>query len=336
MKRRKYNFALAISVSLVLGSVVAPRCSVGAESATKKTMAGYTSYGPALLPFLLEKDLRFFHEEGLAPEFILVRGGGVVVRGLIAANFDYVLPTGSALDAIIRAHQPLKIVFTSSMIRFWLVAQADIRTVTDLKGKKVGLSSPGSNTDLIMREILKRHNLDPFRDVTLVGVGASHERFAALTSGSVHAAVLSPPFNLKALEIGYRKLASASDYVRWPQSGLGAREETILRDPQEVTRIVRASLKGLKFVLGQKEYALGKMMQMFRLNREEAVQTYDALQEEFIPSGYLTHDEERNVISVMKQAANVTEDIPPERVFDNRFVKQVEQELKNWKPQIPR
>jgi hypothetical protein len=88
--------------------------------------------------------------------------------------------------------------------------------------------------------------------------------------------------------------------------------------------------------LGQKEYALGKMMQMFRLNREEAVQTYDALREEFIPSGYLTHDEERNVISVMKQAANVTEDIPPERVFDNRFVKQVEQELRNWKPPIPR
>jgi hypothetical protein len=58
--------------------------------------------------------------------------------------------------------------------------------------------------------------------------------------------------------------------------------------------------------------------------------------EESLPSGYHNEETSRTIISAMKQAANITEDIPPERVFDYRFVKQAEQELKGWQPQAPK
>ncbi|HEY2989000.1 MAG TPA: ABC transporter substrate-binding protein [Candidatus Binatia bacterium] len=307
-----------------------------AEIAPKKITVAYTSYAPSVLWLLLEKELGFFRDEGFTPEFILVRGGGISVRGLIAGNFDYAYNTGAVIDAAIRTSHPLKVVFTAAMMDYWLVAQPEIRSVADLKGKTIGTGAPGSTTEITIREILKRHGLDPFKDSVFVGVGASQDRFAALTTGSVQATVLSPPFDFKATEMGYRKLVKASDYVRWPAGGIGTREDKILRAPEEVGKVVRASLKGLKFVATQRQYVLGKIAQMFRLGPKEAAQTYDGLREESIPSGYLNGEDERAVIAMMREAGNIAENIPPERIFDYRFVKQAEQDLKGWQPQIPR
>lgn len=326
-----FRIAVFVTLAISLSSNVYP-----AEAPVRKVIVAYSSYSPSALWFLLEKDLGFFREEGLRSEFILTKGGGIGLAGLIAGNFDYVHIPVPVIDAIIRGRQPFKMIFTAGMIHLWLVAQPEIRTISDLKGKVIGAASPGSISDLLIREIFKRHGLDPFRDATFLGVGGSRERFAALTSGAVHATVISPPLNFKALEMGYRKLASASDYVMWPQTGLGTTEKKILQDPEEVAKVVRASLKGLKFVLTHRDYVVSKIMQIFRLTRDEAVQSYEALREEYIPSGYLTEEAQRTVIAMLKTAANITQEIPPERVFDNRFVKQAERELKGWKPQVPR
>jgi NitT/TauT family transport system substrate-binding protein len=311
-----------------------PACA--AETGLKKVTLAYTSLSPSILRFSLEKELGFFRDEGLRPELILVRGGGIAVRGLMAGNFDYVIPTGPIADAIIKSREPLKVVLTSWMSNYWIVTQPQIRSIGDLKGKIIGTASPGSVTEILMREILKRHGLDPFKDAALLGLGASNERMAALASGNIHATLLTPPFNFRAVEMGYRKLAVTGDYLKWPAGGLGTREEKIVREPEEVGRVVRASYKGHKFLMTQREYILSKIRQIFGLAPADAIQTYQAIMEEALPAGYDSEDTERRIISVMKQAANVTEDIPRERVFDHRFVKQAEQELKGWKPQAPK
>ncbi len=333
----KELWAVAFGLAGVFTNIISPVLSYSAEAALKKVSVAYVSFSPSALWFLLEKELGYFREEGLRPEFVLVRGGSLAVKGLMAENFDYISnTTGAAMDAIIRGGQPLKVLLTTSMSHFWLVAQPDIRSITDLKGKTIGISSFGGDTDLALREIFKRHSLDPFKDATLLVIGSSRERFAALSSGAVHATLVSPPFNLKAVEMGYRRLAKVSDYVKWPQGGLVTKQEKVLRDTPEVSRMVRASLKGLRVIMTQREFILARMMQMFRVGREEAIQSYEALQEGFVSPGYLAEESERAVISLVKQAANIPDHIPPERVFDNRFVKQVEQELKGWKPQVPR
>lgn len=325
---------MRLSCWIVIAVICAPAPAHLADAPLKKVTIAYSTIGPLDLQFSLEKELGFFREEGLRPEFVFVRGGGIAIKGLLAENFDYVLPVASVLDAILKGKQPFRVIFTSLLVDFWVMAQPEIRSVGDLRGKSIGISSPGSGTDLTMREIMRRHGLDAFRDATFLMIGSSQERFAALTSGAVHATLLSHPYSLKAREMGYQKLAQASEYVAWPLSGLGTREDKLRRDSQEVMKVVRASFKGRKFVLTQKEYALSKMMEMFRLSREEAIQTYKSLRDGSVPSGYLTEDAERTAISIIKRAANVTEEIPPNRVFDNRFVKQAERELKGWRPQI--
>ena len=317
-------------------AIALPSWTDSAEIPLRKLTLVYTSVSPSMLRFSLEKELGFFRGEGLRPELVLVRGGGIAVRGLIAGNFDYVIPTSPVADAIIRSRQPLKVILTSWMANYWIVAQPGIRSIADLKGKTIGANPPGSITETIIREILKSHGLDPLKEVTFVGIGASSERFAALASGAVHAAILSPPFSFKAVETGHRKLAVAGDYLKLPAGGLATREEKILRDPVEVAKVVRAAYKGHKFLMGQREYILLKISQIYGLTQADAVQTYESILEESLAAGYHSEEAERTIISVMKQAANVLEDIAPQRVFDDRFVKQAEQELKGWQPQLPR
>jgi len=100
--------------------------------------------------------------------------------------------------------------------------------------------------------------------------------------------------------------------------------------------MIRASVKGLKFMLAQREYVQSKMMQMFRLSQEEAAKTYEIVRNEGVFIGLVGDEAEREVISIAKRAANVTEDIPPDRVFDNRFLQQVQIELKDWTPRPPK
>jgi NitT/TauT family transport system substrate-binding protein len=331
--KRKDFFAVVLFVLLTF---VLPSWTYPVELSPKKITLVYTSFSPSILRYSLEKELGFFREEGLSAELVLVRGGGIAVRGLLAGNFDYVISTPSIMDAIIRSRQPLKVVMTSWMNNYWIMAQPGILSVSELKGKTIGVNPPGSITDVIIREILKSHGLDPLKNVTFVGIGASRERYTALISGAVHAAVISPPLNFKAVEMGYRKLAVAGDYLKTPAGGLTTRDEKIVVDPGEVAKVVRASYKGHWFLMTQKEYILSKIRQIFSLNQTDAVQTYESILEESLPSGYLSEEASRKIISAMKQAANISEEIPTERVFDYRFVKRAEQELKGWQPQVPK
>jgi NitT/TauT family transport system substrate-binding protein len=331
IKNVHWRFFLAMAAICLL-----PGVSRAVEGELIKTTVAYPSPGPNLLPFLLEKELGLFREEGLSLQLVLVRSGSVSVRGLIAGNFDYGVNVGTILDAAIRARQPLKIIVTTALVRYSLMTQPGIQSMADLKGKKIAVSAIGSDSDIVAREILRRHNLNPLRDVIFVAVGASRERFAALVAGSVQGAMLSPPHNLKTSEMGYREIAKASDYVSYPITGLGVREEKTLANPQEVSKMARAWLKGIKFFVTQRDYLVARLAQKFNLSPEAAAETYEATRETILPSGYLADDAAKVVISTIKQAANITQDIPPEQVFDFRFVKQAEQELKGWKPQTPR
>lgn len=330
---RRFVSGIALA-ALFLAATALPASA--AAPGLKPVVVAYTSYTPFMTPFLLEKELGFFREEGLQPEFVFVRGGGIAMKGMLAGNLDYLIHTGAVMDGIIRSRLPLKILLTTQLVYFWLMAAPEIRAVPDLKGKSVAISTFGSNTDFTMREILRRHGLDPLKQTVFLSVGSSNERFAALSSGAVQATLLSPPFSFRAQKLGYQKLANAGDYVKWPQGGLATTEEKMRREPAEVQGMLRASLKALKFLLTQKAYLVPRIVDIFRMSREEAAQTVEAFREESLPAGYLGDAAERAVVSMVGQAAGVGEEVPAERVFDNRLVKQAERELKGWRPAAPK
>src|SRR4030095_6133566 len=103
------------------------------------------------------------------------------------------ISSGPSVVGAIARGAPLKFVFLcSSRPMHWLYARPEIKSLKEIKGKKIGVSSVGSAAHFLVQEILRRHGMDPARGVTILGVGATADRDAALESGTLGAKNITP------------------------------------------------------------------------------------------------------------------------------------------------
>src|ERR1044072_465562 len=199
---RKVIFALVL---FLLSAASAEAKGVGRAVAT---------FSQSVLPMAVAQEKGYFREEDLDVELILMTAA-VANMALIGGNVDFISSGPSAVGAIARG-APLKFVFLCfNRPMHWLYAKPEIKDVTGLKGKKIGVSAIGASMQYLVQEILKRHGLDPARDVTILGVGTTGNRYAALQSGTIDATNLTPPFNFRAHESGLRELIAfvKQDYL---------------------------------------------------------------------------------------------------------------------------
>ncbi len=170
---------------------------------------------------------------------------------------------------------------TSSYV---IISRPEIDSIKTLKGKKVGINSFGSSADYAAYAALSRSGLDPNKDLTILPIGGgSPERFAALTSGSVDATVVTSPSEYAAEKQGLRILVSARDLaelVRIPLTGIGATQKKMERDADEIVRLLRA----LRSLLTEKpDYAVGLFEKILRVDPPLADKLYKLYREQYNP-----------------------------------------------------
>jgi NitT/TauT family transport system substrate-binding protein len=99
-----------------------------------------------------------------------------------------------------------------------LSVSKNINSVSDLKGKKVGVSSFGSTSDTTTREVLSKEGLAP-SDVTYVAVGSPPARASALVSGAIQGALTAPPDSFDLAAQGVKNLVDTSTLGLPPEVG---------------------------------------------------------------------------------------------------------------------
>jgi ABC-type nitrate/sulfonate/bicarbonate transport system substrate-binding protein len=163
-----------------------------ASAQLKKVRFSTTGIFISELPFKVAQLKGFWREEGLDVEAILIRGA-VGMQALLGGSVDYTSASGSTIAAAVRG-LPVKLVFiSSSKPQFELISQPLVKSVEDLKGKIVGISSRGGSNDLMLQMILQKNGLTPNKDVTVIIVGAQEESVIALRTGRIAAALITPP-----------------------------------------------------------------------------------------------------------------------------------------------
>ena len=153
------------------------------------------------LPLTIAEQLGYFKAEGLDVKIVDFAGGSQALRALVGGSADVVSgafehtvnmqPKGQKLRAIVlmgRAPQIVLGVNPKTMPQF--------KTVADLKGKKIGVTAPGSSTNVMTNFVLAKAGLKP-SDVSIIGVGAGNGAVAAMRAGQVDAlANLDPVISL--------------------------------------------------------------------------------------------------------------------------------------------
>lgn len=290
----------------------------------KKIRFSTTSIAVTELQFRIAHLKGFYREEGLDLETLLIRGS-VGMQALIGGSVDYASAAGSIIAAAVRGAPVRLVLIVNSKPQFDLVAQPEIKSVQQLKGKVIGISSRGGAVDLLTQLILTRHGIAPNKDATLIVIGTPEELATALRTGRIAACLLSPPRQLILYREGYSKLAYSGDYLTsYPSGGIGATEEKIRTHPSEVLAFVRASLKGLQYYTQNRADSIDNISKYLGIkDRSLAGEVYDLHVSRLGGFSYLDEAWRRGAIDFTKKSLGVTKEIPPSQVFDFSFVEKV-------------
>ena len=287
----------------------------------KKIRFSMTSIAITDLQFKIAQLKGFYREEGLEVETILIRGA-VGLQALIGGSVDYSSAAGALIAAGARGAAVRLVLIVNSKPQFDLVAQPQIKSIQQLKGKLIGISSRGGAVDLLTQLILTQNGLTPNKDATLLVIGSPEELAMALRTGRIAACLLTPPRQLILYREGFNKLAYSGDYLStYPTGGIGATEEKIRTNPSEVLAFVRASLKGLHFYTQNRAESIEIISSYLGIkDRSLAAEVYDLHLSRLGTIGVQDEAWMRGAIDFTKKSLGVTKEIPTSQVFDFSFV----------------
>jgi NitT/TauT family transport system substrate-binding protein len=307
---------------LVLGILITLAGVSAAPAQLKKVRFSTSAISISELPFKVAQLRGFYREEGLDVESILIRGA-VGMQALLGGSVDYTSASGSTIAAAVRG-LPVKLVFVSSARpQFDLMSQAPIRSVQDLKGKIIGISSRGGSNDLITQMILQKNGLVPNKDVTLIIVGGQEESALALRAGRIAAALMTPPRPFMLLREGFNRIAYSGDYMpTYPNGGIGVTDEKIKTNPAEVLAFVKATIRALQFSRQNRAEML-KIMPPYLGLKDAALieQLYDLYLTRLSADGSVDETWIKGAIEfTQKSLGGAAKEAPPSQVFDFSFV----------------
>src|SRR6266550_1550110 len=250
--------------------------SLATVAEARKVQMAVATFSQTVLPMVVAQEKGYFREDDLDVELILMTAS-VANMALLGGNVDFISSGPSVISAIARG-APLKFVFICfNRPMHWLYAKPEIKDVKGLKGKKIGVSALGASTHFLVQEILKRYGLDSARDVTILGVGTTANRYAALQSGTIDATNLTPPFNFKAQEAGSRELVAfvKEDYLVEPAGAIVVRESLFQSDPAVIEKLIRGMLKGLFHIRQSRSSTIPILAKLMKTQDNVAEKIYD-------------------------------------------------------------
>lgn len=285
--------------------------------------------------FIVAKEAGFYKEEGLNVDLVVMRGAPAI-QGLIGGTVPFASSGGAGLLPIVRG-APLRIIFTTfSRPMFWVYSKPEIRTVEELRGKKIGVSSIGSGPDTLLRSMLKKHGLDGGRDTVILSTGPGTARFFALKTGVTDAAVLNEQAALMAQESGLRQLFSftkGEEFVE-VQGSIVLRESLLESDPVFVEKFARATLKGALYLKDNRPGSVAIHARVLKVNETVAGRIYDLAQPGVTADGTVNEEVQKKAIDQIVERTDIKELPPLRKVFDFGITRKAYAGLQasGWKP----
>jgi len=312
-------------MKLLIGLIAAWLASSSASVSAEVVRAAYPSANVQFLPAFVAMEKGFYKREGLDAELISVRNAVTAVQALLGNQIHFIFSVGPQMPSIWEGSDIVLLAQQIGRPTFSMMATQDIKTVADLKGKKIGVSFGGS-TFAGTKALLELYKMNPDKDVQYVSIPGSQPKIAAMQQGIIQAALLAPPSDYVALKAGFKRLANLADLFKDTSfTGLAATGKTIKENPQFVKRMVRAIVRGVIHTRDYPEDAIHTMMKHWRMERDVSVDAYNLIKEALQPV-----PTEKGV-EMMAQWQAVALNTKPKRpvrdYMDLRFVNEVVAEL---------
>jgi len=295
--------------------------------AIEKVVLGFSGVGSGEEVHHFAKKVGLFQKHGLDVEIVYIPGGSTVVQSMIAGDVQF--GRGSATE-VVTAHLagfPLKIL-TALINKFVysFVTPMNITRPQDLKGRAVAVSRFGSGSDFITRMALKSWGLEPSKDVTILQVGNSPDRLAAIASGKVQGSILSLSQTPRAKKLGLRVLADLSQIdAEYPQGVLYVSTSLIEKRPDLIREFLKAYVEGIQQFKINLPAAYSVIEKNTGLKDKTEIEEYHALlTKNFLLSNPLpTVAGMKTVLDDLGAKNPKVRELKPENLIDTRFLREL-------------
>ena len=294
--------------------------------APEKALIAVPSPALSMLPVYFAQDRGLFKKEGIEPVLVMM-SGRLQAIALGTGEIDYAASVETILRSTMQG-MPFKIIlYTNSKMSVVLVTSPDIKSVADLRGKAVGVTSLGGGLEYALREILiQQGKLNPDREVRAVSLGMP-EQMAGLAAGSLHGAMLVPPYDGIMARKGYRRLVSAVDLLEYPQGGIATTDKKLKEKPAQVKRVIRAMIQALNEIRSERERTVSYIATRWKIDQELAAQSYDIMVRSFSKDGSASAKSIQNVIDSTRSRLQIDRAISVNDVAAFSLLGEVQREL---------
>ena len=219
-----------------------------------------------------------FKKNGLDVQVIYTR---LAIESLVAGEIDFGQMTGSLMaSARVQGTDPVMLAGVDDVLTDRLLARPNIKSIEELRGKRVGIFRFGSASHLRMLNILPRYGMTD-RDIIFLQIGDTPARLIALFGGSIDATLASPPDHLEAVRAGMRVLLNLAD-LKIPYQGVGlvTTQRVLARKRDIARRFVRAYVEGIHTVKTNPDVSKRAYAKYRKAKDEKEVEpAYEALRE---------------------------------------------------------
>jgi NitT/TauT family transport system substrate-binding protein len=294
-----------------------------AHSETLKISATGRSF--TQLPIRIAQVKGFYRDEDLEVVYVQMTGQ-LATTSLFGGHVDATTAFSASATAYVRGLDAKGVIVFCDKPTFILVSKPQYRSVTDLRGKKIAVSSFGTSSDLVTRNILAHFGLNPARDATILALGQASVRLAAMQSGIVDATILSTPENIVAERSGFRRIAESAQFIEMPLAGLVVTQSKIDSKRDQTKRMVKATLRGLRFLHQNRQEAIDIATEWMKLDREFTAAGFDATLPAYSQEGFATN---KGILTMLEILTNKkTADIDPSKLTDFSMLREALAELK--------
>jgi NitT/TauT family transport system substrate-binding protein len=298
-----------------------------AQSADRVRIA-YSSISAAYTGIWVAREAGFFAKEGLEDQIIFIPSATQLAQVLVAGDVDIASLGGGPVMAASLSGADLKVIGNNvNKLIFSIHAKPEVKSLEDLRGKRIAVSRFGSSADIAARAALRKLNMDPAKDVNLMQLGTMANMFGALKSGGVEASVVSPPTQFLSEKLGFKEIFSITEMdLAYPNPSMAVPGDLIRKKPDLIDRFMRAYVRAMQRARVDKEGTIKTLAKYTTITDAEILnRAYDFYMTKVLERApYINMQGMQNALDDVARSVPAAKSAKPEQFVDLRFLDRIE------------
>jgi NitT/TauT family transport system substrate-binding protein len=295
--------------------------------ALESIVIAYPTTSSQFTPLWFARDVGLYEKYGLDGQLVFIQGGSILLQAMLAGQ-AHAAQNGIAetMVAVLRGGDVKILGVTSNIFPYTLIAAKGAKGSKDLMGGRIAVNRLGDVSAIASRVALRKLGLNPDKDVTMLQVGGSPQRLAALQSGSVQGAALDFMSGLRLSKQGYTVLAQVS--LHYPYLGPVVSARFLREKPATAEAFVKAFVESIARFKHNREEGIKALARYMKSNETDVLnKAYDFIANEFYTENLEPDPKSfQELVDEVGARESLAKNATIPQVFDLTIVRKLEKE----------